>query len=217
MISAEMEVLEGGINSGTWFRPEKRAIVEDHLHLDIRKLNRGGLLEPSWSGRLKWRAGNHELGSIDLAVEAGDRYPAAIRLGYRKYGESISYAIGISWTPCSFGGYRPWWHCPGNNCGRRVAILHLERYFLCRHCLDLAYQSTREPPIARYRQRAEKLRYRLGGLGRGSEPIPPKPKGMHKTTYRRLSAELFEAEMAANRVYCEWLWSLVHRLGPREK
>lgn len=27
--------------------------------------------------------------------------------------------VGVEWTPCTFGGDRPWLLCPG--CGRRVA------------------------------------------------------------------------------------------------
>ncbi len=54
--------------------------------------------------------------------------------------------IHLEWTPCAFGGSRPWFLCPGEGCGRRVAILYGPTFpLLCRLCRDLAYasQSTR--------------------------------------------------------------------------
>jgi hypothetical protein len=69
----------------------------------------------------------------------------------------------LVWTPCNFGGSRPWFVCPGQGCGRRAAILYLleeDDSFLCRLCLDLPYKSQGEDPIGRARRRVEKARAR---------------------------------------------------------
>ena len=48
--------------------------------------------------------------------------------------------IRLEWTPCTFGGSRPWFLCPG--CGRRVAILYGPGLPLeCRVCRGLGYAS----------------------------------------------------------------------------
>src|SRR5689334_7957768 len=53
--------------------------------------------------------------------------------------------INIVWTPCRFGGKRPWFHC--RYCGRRVVRLYIvEAVFACRHCHRLGYASRLEVP-----------------------------------------------------------------------
>jgi hypothetical protein len=52
--------------------------------------------------------------------------------------------VAISWTPCRFGGERPWFICSvcanGTYCGRQVTKLYdAGRLFACRHCYRLAY------------------------------------------------------------------------------
>ncbi len=52
--------------------------------------------------------------------------------------------IGLEWTPCNYGGSRPWFMCPGEGCGRRVAILYGPTLpLLCRLCRNLVYESQR--------------------------------------------------------------------------
>ena len=60
--------------------------------------------------------------------------------------KDVKDPVSLEWTPCNFGGERPWFVCPGvvngKRCGRRVAILYGPRkYFLRRHCYDLRYES----------------------------------------------------------------------------
>ena len=50
--------------------------------------------------------------------------------------------LALEWTPCNFGGERPWFICPGEGCGRRVAILYGPTLpLLCRQCRGLVYAS----------------------------------------------------------------------------
>ncbi len=50
--------------------------------------------------------------------------------------------IRLAWTPCNYGGSRPWFLCPGEGCGRRVAILYGPTLpLLCRLCRGLRYAS----------------------------------------------------------------------------
>ncbi len=52
--------------------------------------------------------------------------------------------IDLEWTSCNYGGSRPWFICPGEGCGRRVAILYGPTLPpLCRQCRGLCYASQR--------------------------------------------------------------------------
>ena len=118
--------------------------------------------------------------------------------------QDVEEPVAIVWTPCHFGGSRPWFICPGvvNGvpCGRRVGKLYGPgRYFLCRHCYGLAYQSQREQPHERALRRANSIRMRLGGEPGMLCPFPEKPKGMHWRTYERLRQRARGAEMMAER------------------
>lgn len=111
-------------------------------------------------------------------------------------------ALRLEWTPCNFGGERPWFVCPG--CGRRAAILYEDGgRLLCRRCLDLAYRSQREGDLDLARRRLEKahgaLEERLG------EAYPGRPKGMRRTTHRRLLEDYLAAMRAYEVLRREWL------------
>jgi hypothetical protein len=94
----------------------------------------------------------------------------------------------LAWTPCNFGGSRPWFVCPGDGCARRVAILYGPEpgQLLCRHCRDLTYQSQRTWELGRAEWRTEKAAERLA-------PDGGRPKGMHHTTFLKLTRDYLEA------------------------
>ena len=107
------------------------------------------------------------------------------------YGQFITQRVPVTWTPCAFGGRRPWFRCDvysrGRSCGRRVALLHSAGgLFACRHCYGLVYESQQEPVRYRGIAKARKIRTRLGGSTSISAAFPVKPRGMHKRTYGRL-------------------------------
>jgi hypothetical protein len=131
------------------------------------------------SGQTAWRnqgtvEGGHPLDVLALRREHGFGPTAvAVRLPYAdKVGADAEQHVGITWTACRFGGFRPWFECP--DCGRRVVKLYREyrsvgefsewrlgRAF-CRHCLRLVYRSQRESPRGRRLLRA----FRIAGADR---------------------------------------------------
>ena len=197
----------GGAGSGYWYRWGKKITTEGCRSLDVRRLNREGLLKPGcWFSWCWWRA-EQKVASIKALV-----YRDCVVLSYRHRSgpggewEEVMEPIALEWTPCNFGGERPWFVCPGIACGRRVAILYGQgKYFLCRHCYDLRYESQREDKMDRALRRAQKIRQRLGGSANTTEPFPERPKGMHHDTYRRLFWELHEAEKEQLAAIQEWL------------
>jgi hypothetical protein len=117
--------------------------------------------------------------------------------------QDVTEVIPFVHLPCRFGGNRAFFICPGPqneiDCGRRVAKLFLShRYFLCRHCNQLAYSSQFEQPWQRAVRKANKFKQRLGIDAGIAEPLPEKPKGMWVRTYACLLDEILQAEILAN-------------------
>lgn len=189
----------GGLGSGSYYRFGSKDRVEDCLSLDVRSWRRGRWLEVGTCFTTTWRR-HAQHSSIDVRVlgGAGKERAQAVKLYYSWGSEGrkvdVSYMVPLSWTPCNFGGLRPWFVCPavGNAvpCGRRVAKLYLQGgYFLCRHCHKLAYSSQRETHGYAALRRCQRIRKKLGGTANMTEPFPDRPKGMHFKTYLRLFIE----------------------------
>lgn len=181
----------GGYGSGRvgWRTP--RSTTESLLRLDVRRLHRYGKLRPGRRDSSSWLRNGKPSGSIShRAVGHGGRAKALI-LEYRQttrgVSEEVVQRVWLEWTPCNYGGARPWLLCP--RCCRRVAILYAGYRFYCRHCHDLTYSSTRESVIDRGIYKAQAIRQRLGGSADLTRPFPRKPKGMHWSTYYRLEGE----------------------------
>jgi hypothetical protein len=170
--------------------------------LDVNQLSEKGCLRPGWSGACPWIGGNW-VASINLRAEADRLHLSyAVRVGGGNW-EEVAETIPIVHLRCRFGGSRLYFICPGprhgTNCKRRVAKLHLSRrYFLCRHCNQLAYASQYEQTWQRALRRANKLKQRLGIDVGIAEPFPEKPKGMWVRTYACLLDEILQAEILAN-------------------
>ena len=154
--------------------------------LDVRWLYRERFLGCPFLTTLSWSRGGEVIASIGVRNRAGNlllEYSVSDGSAGR---QQLSYPVEIDWTPCHYGGKRPWFLCPARGCGRRVAVLYGGRIFACRQCHDLAYECQHEPPHGRALQRAQKIRRRLGGSSNMSEEFPDKPKGMHWRTYESL-------------------------------
>ena len=108
----------------------------------------------------------------------------------------MTHVITFDWTPCHYGGRRPWFRCP--QCDRRVAVLALGgRLFLCRHCYRLPYSSQCEAPVDRLYRKARKIHDKVGASHNLMEPVWRKPKGMHWCTFERLCAQERDAHLQA--------------------
>ena len=144
----------GEIASGTQRRYWAKYRVEDCRWLSAAALTRAGLLRPAHrsSTTITWT--DKDTGEVRFALrcEAETGCGAGtLRLQYDrpKYGETFDYVIRLTTTPLPWGGLKWWFTCPLTKretpCFRRVAKLYLlGRYFACRHCHELTYQSCQE-------------------------------------------------------------------------
>jgi hypothetical protein len=209
----------GGVGSGSWYRFNTKTTVEGCHSLDVRRLHREGLLKPNWGFSWCWSRSGQKRASIGGLVEGGDRAERVVLLFRHRSGpgaewEDAQQPMVLEWTPCNFGGERPWFICSGTGCGRRVAVLYgLGKWFLCRHCYDLSYESQREDKMQRALRRAQNIRQRLGGSANTMEPFPEKPNGMHHDSYMRLFWEHHRAEMEQLAGMREWLDTFQRQLG----
>ncbi len=200
----------GGSGSGRGYQGGKDT-TSDMRTLDIRRLQRNGLLTTGRASGWQWTRNGEEVASIQIRCEAG-----CVMLSYQSRSngcewQAMAYAVHLEWTACTLGGRRAWFRCPANGCGRRVAILYGGTIFACRHCYRLAYASQREAEDDRARRRAEKIRTRLGWPAGIANPEGGKPKGMHWQTFRRLTAAHDAHAEASLAGVVKWLESMKRR------
>jgi hypothetical protein len=164
--------------------------VEGCQFIDVLEWHRRGYLRaPRWFSWTLTRD-SERVASINVETQT---HAVTLKYRSRSYGEDwsdVEQRVPIAWTPCRFGGERPWFVCSvaanGMYCGRSVTKLYgAGRLFACRHCYQLAYASQQEPARRRGLRKSQKIRMRLGGSPNMLEDFPEKPKGMHWRTYER--------------------------------
>ncbi len=142
----------------------KKDTVEDGTKLNIFKLKEFGLLGGYRSNTLTWtRSLSGHKSSVGIVVDVMDEPYVKLNYTFTDHdsGEKTDYdyKIQLTTTPCHYGGVRYWFICPlvrnGLPCGRRVGTLFLSsgcKYFGCRHCYDLSYESRNECRLGRFGQ-----------------------------------------------------------------
>lgn len=177
----------GGMGSGRRGQSGK-STTGSMRALDVRRLQRDGLLTPGGSFGWSWTRNGDTVASIQIRAETNRVVLDYRSRDYSGEWQQMEYPVYLEWTGCALGGQRVWFQCPGQ-CGRRVAILYGGRKFACRHCHKLAYECQRETYDDRAMRRADTIRVRLGWRPGIANPIGGKPKGMHWRTYLRLMKE----------------------------
>ena len=179
----------GGRGSGRRWHYGAKDTTDEYRSIDVRRWNRDGFLRPYQSFGWQWTRDGEVIASIRVRTES---HRVILSYRHQSYGDDWkreSYSIYLDWTDCNLGGQRPWFLCPALGCGRRVAILYGGGIFACRHCYQLAYASQRETWDDRATRRADRIREKLDwepGILNGDGW---KPKGMHWSTFERLTAQ----------------------------
>lgn len=175
----------GGFGSGRWPRNERKVLVNECHSIDIRMWKKQGWLVSSTT--ITYGHGLHVQiykGEIELQFASADGVTDADGRQHR-YTEYVN----IHRQECHFGGKRPAFVCP--SCRRRSFILYQRYgYYRCRSCCKLAHASQLECSHYRMINRAYKLLRKIHKDACLMLPIPEKPKGMHGTTYRRITREV---------------------------
>ena len=121
---------------GKWERTEKRRTVDEYLRLDVGQVARTLPLDRTVKVAWPWNFTDGTQQTIDIIT-----LPAlGLHLAYNHGDQAVDpYIVKIVYTLPHLGGKRPWFLCP--HCGRRVRMLYGGRYFLCRECHGLTYES----------------------------------------------------------------------------
>jgi hypothetical protein len=183
----------GGLGSGG-HNSKGRRIVEGQYWLDATNLKRRGILQSGTSHQLFWK-GSGDRTSPSIRIRGGED---AVELEYswRRGDEPWQVHkehVSLRHRERHFGGRETYFLCP--KCARTVKRLYPGGVrYLCRTCHGLVHASTQERTGNRATRKNQKLRRRIGaeiGLG---DWIGPKPKGMHRKTFERISARIHAAE-----------------------
>ena len=133
----------------------------------------------------------------------GGRHAITLDYRIRSDGEdwqSVHQRVPIRWTPCRFGGERPWFVCDvtPTACiaadGLRSSMV-LAGYLPAGHCYRLGYAIQRDGPMDRAHHRLRRLHRKLGADYDGPDGMPPKrPKWMRQRTYDRVVQQIEAGE-----------------------
>ena len=182
----------GGYGSGNH---GGRPIVEGQLCLDVNRMHRTNSLI-GWNGVISWTNNfGEKIGAINL-TSGVDCMTAAGSLN----GSPWRQTFHITWTPCNYGGSRPWFQCP--SCSSRRSKLYLRHGGIaCRHCYGLTYASTREGAEGRLWLKKRKLEAKI--IDDGDRYL--KPKRMHWSTFERICDQLNGLENELDTCTFGWL------------
>lgn len=123
----------------------KKNVVDNYQRLDLARVKLNGSYN---SMTITW--GINRESSIGLILDTSQMTAKFIYTQTNNLAsttENLDYTIPLDFTSCYFGGRRYWFKCQaitvnGGLCGRRVRILlNGGKYFVCRHCLNLSYES----------------------------------------------------------------------------
>jgi hypothetical protein len=193
--------------------------VDGTRSLDVMNLARAGFLSDWRRAGWQWTYRDGAT-TARIDIEGGSN---AITLRYRvkSSGEdwaSVNQRVPIHWTPCRFGGERPWFVCDvfGNGvyCGRQVAKLYgAGRLFACRHCYRLGYAVQRGGPMDTAHHRLRRLHRKLSADYDGPDmPPPPKPKWMRWNTYSRIAMQIRDGQEHLDLVFVAGAQRLLARI-----
>ncbi len=177
----------GGVGSGVERSLERRPLATDFLTLDVRALAHLLDLRFDCEATCTWAVGGELVGSAGMKAGAGLMVLSYQFTGSDRLPSKVTASIPLVWSRCTLGGERPWFLCPNEACGRRVAILYCGANLLCRRCLGLAYPSQRETAGARAHRKAARVRQYIEQRGGSVDHnFLVRPKGMHRQTFLRL-------------------------------
>lgn len=183
----------GGARFGAG-RPAYKAKGEYLHRVDVRIWARREMLDSYGSFTWSWNRGGEPMGRIGVLVEPKSTVTLQYTLPNDGEARHINERVRLQYTPCHFGGARPWFHCP--RCAAKVAVLYLRGgRFACRHCQRVAYSSQSEDVMARTWRKQGQLEAKLADDWQ-------RPKGMRHATYARLMDRLTDCEQRRDEAFC---------------
>jgi hypothetical protein len=224
----------GGSGSTRWRGHARRPTIEEAIRLsvqDLREFLRNP--EPQTMG-WRWARDGKTTAEVGLSMSASVkplRRPlrtVASRTVEFSFGitrkdsiEPVHQVVSLNAVGMRFGGVRWRFACP--SCGSARQTLYLPfrfggRAWRCRGCHDLRYKTQRAAPRYRAEIRMQRLSQRVlrGPWDNWDASLPPKPKGMHRSTYAKHHARWERSADVVESEYCLKVYRLMnamHRIG----
>jgi hypothetical protein len=105
-----------------------KATVEGCRSIDVLEWHRRGYLRSPWRFSWAWTSDGERVASINVENQL---HFVTLKYRSRSYSgdwSDVEQRVAIKWTPCRFGGERPWFVCPvaanGVYCRRSVTKLY---------------------------------------------------------------------------------------------
>ena len=120
---------------------------EDYRSVDLAWLRRKGIFDSWIWATITWSRGGEVRSSIQVKRED---YGVRFRYRARNRGDEwddVNELMPFACTRTNFGGRRRWFECL--SCGRICRVLCGGKYYRCRTCWGLRYESQYEPAWAR--------------------------------------------------------------------
>jgi hypothetical protein len=138
-------------------------------------------------------------GSFQFSVVPGENSVTVVT-SYLPTGEAewerFERSTPVEWKDTQFNSRRAWIVCSvcANPVNRAfISVKALAGSLLCRRCAGVRYWTQDASLLDRLAARVDALRIQLNGeavRGITGLPLPPRPRGMHQTTYLRLTYEI---------------------------
>lgn len=179
----------GGLRSGRGPWGRRRREVEECVVVDLYALLRTRAVRPGEAHEAVelLRGGKYTAAQFTSFAETTDQFVIQC---HDASGRFRSHTLHCARRPQRLGGVRWFLVCPLS--GGLVSKLYLppgETRFGSRAAYRLAYETERMSELERCVKAFERLEKRIGphaDLEVTRDAIPPRPRGMHQSTYRRL-------------------------------
>lgn len=190
----------GGYRSGS-HRDRGAKRTGSMREIDLSWLSKRKLLTPGVQTKLSWNRNDEPAGEIRFrALYHGIQLEYKFRSGEEHNWETVNETIHYGYTDTPFNGKRRWFICP--SCNERCRILYGGRYYRCRKCHGLTYDSQYLKKWERPEYQADRIIQRLGGHPNDCE-FPDKPRCMHWTTYYKWYDKFHKFDCADVNVWYE--------------
>lgn len=198
----------GGIGSGTWYRWDKKPVLENFCCININCMVKLGAIRDECHQQGGWVWSDRDTGekrsSIGYECNTLDKDNSYIRLFYTitDTKEEIDYEVQLSRTTPHYGGTRFWFICPVT--GKRVTKLYRVpcngNRFVSRYVFKLNYRSQMESDVDRAISKKWKIVHKTDG-----HTYPVRPKGMHQKTFERILNKYWRQEEECLSYMCQYI------------
>jgi hypothetical protein len=180
-----------------WYRASKET-VNQYRSIDARLMSQEGCFKPGTRFGWVWKQNGEIIANIGCATSHTGK---TLIVMYNQRGNTYENKIRLTFKRPNYGGQIAWFICP--SCGKRVRKLYAKGYMACRICYRFTYSICKENPdqMDLIDRKIRRIHKNLKAPNTNIFDLPPRPKGMHYTTYHKYLEELTGLLEARHRAF----------------